>query len=403
VILKAAWIVPVCGPPIRGGYVHVDGERIAAVGRGADLPSAAGPVVDLGDAILTPGLVNPHTHLELTGYAGRLEPGALWDWLEKLVRIRRAPGQIERETNGACEGAWQSLRAGVTCVGDITRRNITWKALKPIPIRKVCFVELLTIAAEPPRTMDELRAAVAVVEEDSLLTVGVSPHAPYTVPPEAYRAALAFAAELDRPWCTHWAETREEDAYVRGNAAGLPAFVARLLDKRGVVPPGRPPEDLLAECANGVRPGLLAHCNYVDAAAGARLAAAGHVVAYCPRAHDFFGHPPYPYGALREAGVPVAIGTDSAASNESLSLLDELHYVRMSTPTPPSDEVLFAAVTREAARALGLGDQIGTLEAGKLADLAAFPCEATTRDPLAHLISYTPPPQRVWVGGQDAI
>ncbi|MEW6198567.1 MAG: amidohydrolase family protein [Planctomycetota bacterium] len=425
-ILRAAWVLPVVGPPIRDGYVQVLGDRIVAVGPAdmrsgprptvpnpqppAPIPQSPAPgrrsaesvpFVDLGQAILTPGLVNPHAHLELTGYAGRLGPGSFWSWLPRLVELRREPGQIEREQDAVEAGAWDSLRAGVTCVGDISRRNLAWPVLKRLRIRKVCFVELLTLADHPPRDPDELRRAAAEVEEDALLSVGVSPHTPFTVPAEQVRGAIQLAAELRRPWCTHWAETREECAFLRGESAALPEYLRELMMQCGVRSPGQSPLDLLETCVAGANPGAVVHANYLEGGDAARLAAAGHVLVYCPRAHRFFGHAPHPYRAWQEAGVTVALGTDSAASNENLCLLEEARFVARQTPDPPPAETLLRMVTLDAARALRLADRVGSLEPGKQADVAAFPCSPTTDDPIGELVRRAPRPTHVWVAGRQ--
>lgn len=400
-ILKAAWVVPVSAPPIRDGGVRVDADRIVAVGP-ADAWSAAGDtVVDLGAAVLTPGLVNAHSHLELTCYAGRLPPQPLWDWLIKMVRLRLAPGQVQRERQGVQEGAWQSLRAGVTCVGDISRRNLHWDVLKPIPIRKVCFAELLSVAAEPPRNLSELRAELAAVQEDALLTAGVSPHAPYSVPFDQIRAALALAARLHRPWCAHWAETSQERGFLRGDMDGIPIWLRGTLALCGVRPPNLSAIDYLEQCVADAPPGLLAHFNYAEPGDAERLAAAGHSVAYCPRSHRYFGHPPHPYRELMAAGVNVAIGTDSAASNDNLAILEELRILRQQPADAPPPAQLLEMATLNAARALGLLARVGTLEPGKQADLAAFPCSPSANDPVAELIDTAPPPLHVWVAGQQ--
>jgi cytosine/adenosine deaminase-related metal-dependent hydrolase len=291
----------------------------------------------------------------------------------------------------------------VTCVGDISRLNLHWPVLKDIPIRKVCFVELLTLADDPPRNPDELRVAVEQVEEDGLLTAGISPHAPYTVPAEQIRAAIELADRIGRPWCSHWAETREELAFLLGDAQALPGYMRELLAQCGLRSPGLSAIELLEQCSRGLRPGVLAHFNYAQAGDAERLAAAGHVVVYCPRAHQFFGHAPHPYRSLINAGVTVTIGTDSAASNENLALLDELRFLRQQTPDPPSAETLFQMVTLRAARALGLHGQIGSLEPGKQADLVAFPCPPNADDPLETLVERAPQPIGVWVAGHRAI
>lgn len=402
-ILKAAWIVPVTTPPVRHGYIELEGDRIVALGPSDQRSLPPPTVTDLGDVVLVPGLVNPHTHLELGCYAGQLDPAPLWPWLERLVQLRREPVRVQRERQAAGDGARQSLQAGVTCIGDISRENVAWQPLKQIPIRKVCFVELLTLADQPPRDPDELRSAVAAVEQDPLLTVGVSPHAPYSVPAPYIQAALSLACELGRPWCTHWAESSEEVAFLRDGPKVLPFFLRVLLWRHGVTSPRALPMEYLARCCEGIKPGALAHVNYIDDRELEPLAAAGHTVVYCPRAHHFFGHPPHPLPRLRRAGVPVALGTDSLASNESLSMLDEAHHVHIRVPDPPSPQELLRMVTLEGARGLGLADQIGSLEVGKQADLAAFPCAPEERDPVTALIARPAPPSAVWVAGRRVI
>jgi cytosine/adenosine deaminase-related metal-dependent hydrolase len=361
-------------------------------------------VQDLGDVALIPGLVNPHTHLELTCYAGKLPSGPLWPWLGRLIALRMLPGQVRREQRGVADGAWQSLRAGVTCVGDISRRNVAWDVLADIPIRKVCFVELLSLADHPPRTPAELRAGLDAVREGPLLTAGVSPHAPYTVTAEHVTAAIELAAERGRPWTAHWAETPEEIAFLAGDESALPRLLRPLVARIGLRPPRCAPAEYLERCVGGRPPGLLAHGNYFAEADFAALARAGHTVVYCPRAHQFFQHPPHPLAALRAAGVPVVFGTDSAASNTGLGILDELQFVAMRVAgAPPADELLRLA-TLGAAGALGLADRIGTLEPGKQADLAAFACDPRTMDPVGDLIARPPAAATaVWVAGQRVV
>lgn len=470
VILRAAWVVPVSGPPIRDGCVRVENGRITAAGafqeliaRRPDDPSRAlgraGAVrphgapgsaaadeilTDLGDCILTPGLVNAHTHLELTCYAGQLEPAPFWEWIPRLVRLRAAPGQLERESQGVVDGARQSLGHGVTCVGDISRRNLHWRALRPIPLRKVCYVELLSLADEPPRNPAELRSAVEEVEEDGLLTVGVTPHAPYSVPAREIAASIALAHELGRPWTTHWMETREECAFLRGEVESPHPFLAGLIRQCRIEAPRQSPLNYLAACralaleregATGERcaersrqsmvaalpgplpgtvgderthrpgvsrlsPGLLAHMNYPEPGDAARVAQMGLSIAYCPRAHRFFGHTPHPYREYIAAGVNVALGTDSMASNLSLSPLAEAQFVHQTTADAPRADVLFRMITINAARALGLDDVIGTLDPGKQADLAAFSCPADTLDPIGYLVDRAPRPVAVWTAGE---
>lgn len=405
-LLRAAWVAPVVSPPVRDGWVVVQHGAIVAFGSGrtAGLPSQlVGDEHDLGDVLLTPGLVNAHTHLELTCYAGRIPPAPFWEWIGNLIPLRAAPDQLERESQGVRAGAEQSLAAGVTCVGDISRCNLHWPVLKKLPLRKVCFVELLTLADHPARNSEELCAGVQAVVEDERLTVGVSPHAPYSVPAEQIRAAIALAAARRRPWTTHWAESPEEIAFLAGSEQALPAWVQRGLERHGIRAPLTDPFVYLDSLTGAVPPGLLAHVNYIDERGIDRLAAAGHYVAYCPRAHRFFGHPPHPFRELLAGGVRVVLATDSAASNEDLSVLKEARFVARNVPDAPSAALLLRMITLDAAAALGLEAAIGSIEVGKRADLAAFPCDLRTGDAVSRLIHEAPPPTRVWIEGVEVV
>jgi cytosine/adenosine deaminase-related metal-dependent hydrolase len=402
VILRAAWVIPVTSPPVRDGFVHAENGRIVSVGPWP-APHLGGLVEDLGRVALLPGLVNPHAHLELSAYADRIPPGPFWPWITRLIELRSAPGELEREQHGVQEGGWELLRAGVTCVGDVSRRGIAWPVLKRLPLRKVCFIELLSLADHPPRDPDELRRAVDAVEEDDLLTVGISPHAPYTVPADHFRSAIALAERRGRPWCSHWCETPEEVGFLRGGANGIPAVLRSAMDRIGFTTPGCGSIAHLGRCAGRTYPGALVHMNYVEAEDCDRLAEAGHTVVFCPRAHRFFGHAAHPFERLREAGVPLAIGTDSRASNVALSPLGELCCLREALPEPPATDDLLRGVTIDAARALRLGERIGSLETGKLADLAAFPIAEGCDSPADELVRTRPAAAAVWVSGRRVL
>lgn len=419
-ILRAAWVFPVSSPPIRDGFVAIDANgAIEQVGPFDDSARRASQSIwagrqlhDFKDAALIPGLVNPHTHLELTCYAGQLPRAPLWTWLMALVAVRRQPNQLARETAAVADGAWQSLRAGVTCVGDISRVNLAWRPLKGVPIRKVAFVELLSIADQPPRNPAELGAAIAEVIEDDLLTVGISPHAPYTVPADQIGVSARLAGEFNRPWCVHWAETPEEIAFLAGNPDAFPTVLAALIRNGGVKPYGLAAIPALRAALAGQSPrGILAHCNYLTDADINALAEHAVTVVYCPRAHQFYGHVDHPWRRLRAAGIRVALGTDSLAANESLSPLDEATFL-WSRRTAADDlraTDLLRMITLDAAAGLDLDASIGSLQPGKRADLAAYSLDesakrATTGDEvLAALFSAPLPAAAVFVNGKQVI
>lgn len=401
-IVRAAWILPVSSPPIRDGFVEIAGPRIRRVAAWAELLAqapASVPDVHYPQSVLLPGFVNAHTHLELTGYAGMIPSSPFWPWIGRLARLRKELDTPERIEAAVVAGVRQCLTGGITCVGDISRRNQSWSALKKLPIRKVCFAELLSFADFPPRNVDELQQAVESIEEDALLTAGVSPHAPYTVPVEQVGDAIALAGRLRRPWTLHLGETPEEIAFLAGDETILPDPLGRFARAAGIRSPRMELADYLRAVASGIPRGSVAHMNYAEADAIAALAEMNISAIFCPGAHRFFGHARHPFGRMIDAGAGLALGTDSAASNTGLSMLSELRLARAAEPGLSAD-VLLRAATLAGARALGLEGEIGSLEAGKLADFAAFELPAETTDPARAMLDFGGIAAAVWVGGR---
>lgn len=416
--IRARWVVPVGSPPIEGGRVRVEDGRILAVEHGSTAQRAD---IDHGDAILLPGFVNAHTHLELTAFRGGAPyPGSFTDWLRAVVSLQTADDASQRMDAGIESGLHESLAAGVTTIADIGCGDRAVSAWTRTPANIVGFFEAIGMG---PRRHDDhprsLRRALAACEEGPsasgvdgslaaakrphrLCTFSISPHAPYSTAPEVYRDAIVYCRERRLPICTHLAETREETEFL---ARGTGPFRA-LLEERGLwdgsftVPGCSPVAYAEALGLLACRP-LLAHGNYLGDTDITLLARHDCSVAYCPRTHRFFEHAPHRYRELRAAGVNVCIGTDSEASTPSLSILDELRFLR-SVDTETSDAHLLEMATRNGARGLGLESELGSIEAAKRADLIAVPlADPHARDPVADLLRSRTEPAAVYVGGRS--
>jgi cytosine/adenosine deaminase-related metal-dependent hydrolase len=199
--------------------------------------------------------------------------------------------------------------------------------------------------------------------------VGLSPHAPYSTSAALYERALAEARQRGWLLATHLAETLAEEEFLRTGEGELREAMERyhLFDPTWT-PPGTSPVAYLDRLGVLAAPGLAIHCNYLDDADIALLRQGSLSAVYCPRSHTFFGHTEHPVERLLAVGVPVALGTDSLASNDRLDLLAEVREAARKHPGVPPETWLRLA-TLGGAQALGLAEEVGTLEAGKAADL----------------------------------
>ncbi|MGC4031502.1 MAG: amidohydrolase family protein [Tepidisphaeraceae bacterium] len=372
---------------IENGVIAVADGRIVEIGSKAELRP---PRIDeTFDGLISPGLVNAHTHLELSDrFAGEMPTGGFAAWLiGMLQRSATAPGELEGlVTLGVGIGVRQCLEFGVTAVGDISRLcHITRPLLARTPLRVVSFGEVQAMGQNRGFLDQRLAAAANPADETARLRVGISPHAPYSVEPDGYRACLETArCNGFRALSTHLAESADEADFLRDHSGpfrGLWDWLGRFDDR---VPTFEGGSIALAESLGLLAyPTLLAHVNYCDAADLQRLANGQASVVWCPRTHAYFGHPPHRWRDMRAAGINVCVGTDSCASSPDLNLMDDLRLVRRQSPDE-SPESLWRLVTSAAADALRWGDGLGRLTPGGYADFVHWP--TTSADPLAEVL-----------------
>jgi cytosine/adenosine deaminase-related metal-dependent hydrolase len=388
----AQWVLPVARPPIRDGAVLVDAAgRIEAVGPDAELSAlGADRVTDLGAAALLPGLVNVHAHPELSGFRGLLEDLPFEEWILSLVTAKRAAALDAVDC--AVAAAWtcvEAVRAGITTLGATEASAAAVDAFSAAGLRGVVYRELFGpdpaqaagALAGARQHVDALRARAA-----ARVRVGISPHAPYTVSDALFAAVAEYALAEGLPVAVHIAESAAEEALVVHGAGPF----APGLRARGIATPARAATSIALLDQTGLlrtRP-LLIHCVRLRADDVSRIRDAGATVAHCPAANARLGHGMAPLELLLEAGVVVGLGTDSVASNNRLDILEEARLAQMllrarcATPTALPPARLLELATIDGARALGLDDEVGTLEPGKAADLCAIALDRPSTFPV---------------------
>src|SRR2546422_9550927 len=375
--IHAGSVHPVTAPPIEDGAVLVDDRgTIAAVGPHSLVPTPPGArELAFPDASLVPGLVNTHTHLELTHLADKNAERAFARWIRSLRTLKDAttPDEFARAAERGVRDAWV---AGVTCLADTGSTGAPLEALARLGARGIYYQEVFgPDPAQCAASVAELTAAIERLRPlvSRRVRLGVSPHAPYTVSEPLYRAVAEFARGAGLPLAVHLAESREETQLVADGAGPF----AEALRARGirVAARGRSPVEHLVRLGV-LQPGkacLCIHCVQVDQRDVELLRDAGGAIAHCPRSNRAHGHGPAPLGAFRRAGVKVGFGTDSVVSTGDVDLWSE------ATAAGLGGEEALRMLTLEGARALGHDAEIGSLEVGKQADLAVFPSTALSR------------------------
>lgn len=384
IIYCANWVLPGSSLPIEDGGVAVEGDVIAAVGGRALLCEQFrhARVEELDEAVILPGLVNTHSHIELTAMRGFLdsEESDFVAWLRKLTNAR-----LERMTSedlyvSAAWGAAEAARAGITCLADASSAAFeSMTALRDVGLRGTVFQE--SFGPDPRQASENfanLKEQVSRLRrlETSRVRTGVSPHAPYTVSAPQLRLICDFALAEELPLMMHAAESAEEDLLMHhGKGSFAAGLVARGIEWSA---PGISPIQYLK--ANGVlqtKP-LLAHCVRVDNTDIRILADTNTRVAHCPKSNAKLGHGRAPLGRLLANGVIVGLGTDSVASNNACDLLDEARFAMLlaradgDLETRPFFDPTMALkmLTAGGALALGLASKIGELRTGLQADFA---------------------------------
>jgi cytosine/adenosine deaminase-related metal-dependent hydrolase len=358
---------------LHNSAVHVsDAGRIARVAPW----QAASPepdVVDWGSAIIMPGLVNAHAHLELTSLGNRLTQfSSFTDWISQLVRRRRI-WTDEDFYHSTQDGVERSIAAGTTLAADISANSNNRGPIETGKLRRIIFREVLgLVPGQAGEIVSTFQTDWNHADPGNLLSYGISPHAPYTVSAELYRLAAELARNRHMLLTTHVAETRSELQFLGTGEGEFREFINMM----GALPaewnpPRLTPIAYLDSLGVLGQSSLLAHCNYLDTESIGKILNSRSSVVFCPRSHNFFGHEEHPVRQLLDSGVNVALGTDSLASNTSLSMIDEMRFLFGNRKDIKAEEI-FRAATLNGAAALNFGGCLGRLREGYLADMTVL-------------------------------
>ncbi len=387
-IFSALWILPITSPPIKNGAVAIDDDRIVAVGALAEIRNLfpQSPLKDLGEAVILPGLINVHSHLELTIFRGRLEEPTFPQWIGELVRLKAESLNDDDLLASARLGCVEAIRAGVTTLTDTSSDAAPLAALIESGQRGVIFQECFGPRDEQAEgSLAELQSRLEAYgerlvkaggEAQSRIRLGLSPHAPYSVSARLYERAARFALDHKLDVAIHAAESADEATLLRDGGGAF----GNTLRRRGIHfdPPRCSTIKYFNQLGVMQTSPLLIHCVTVDEEDIDLIARHKARVAHCPKSNAKLGHGVAPLKELQDAGVRVGLGTDSVGSNNTLDLIEEARFCsllhrasRRDASVYPADEML-RLMTIDGARALGMENQVGSLEAGKQADLMAI-------------------------------
>jgi 5-methylthioadenosine/S-adenosylhomocysteine deaminase len=384
-LLLARYVLPMNGPHIEDGAVLVRGSAIREVGERGDL-LAAHPdeeVIDYGLAILMPGFIDLHTHLEYATFRGVVDDLPYTQW-KMEVQSREHLLSHEDWEQSAFLGAMEAIRSGITTVADVSDTGASVGAVQDSGLRGVLYREVSTMdPADVERVMEEALRDMRSWEQQTdpdRITIGLAPHSPYTCHPRLLRAIAETVGTADTPVAIHLAGSRDEYNFVKYGSSPLGQdFRAQSgWAEQTWMPTGVSPVRYVYQWGILDLPNVLAvHCVHVDAEDIAVLQRTGVPVAYCARCNAKLGMGTAPLGDFHAQGLRVGIGTDSPASTSTVDFFEEMRVGLLIQRGIHGEAGFFSAktfvrmATIEGARALKIDGLVGTLEPGKRADIIA--------------------------------
>jgi cytosine/adenosine deaminase-related metal-dependent hydrolase len=402
-IYEAEWVLPIADLPIRHGAVRVDNGTIVDMG-GAEEVRLRKPddaVRSFHHAVLMPGFVNVHSHLDYSVFRGLFDDCDFGEWMLRFVKTKRLMDSTDYAAS-AMLGAQECVSSGITCIGDTAfDGQATVRAANAFGLRGYAFVE--AFGMDDTALRESVETAARRVERmrelaGPLVAVGLSPHAPYTVSGPLYRALSAYAIREGLKSATHVAESSAEVTFVRNGAGVLAHDFRELVGWDGLMwmPTGTSPIKYLEQWDAFDGDTVAIHCVQASPSDIEVLRRYDVAVAHCPKSNAKLGCGIAPVADFVVAGLRVGLGTDSLASNNILDMFDEMrmaifmHRASQSTTTCLTAEQVLRMATLDGAGVLDLAERVGSLEPGKRADIIAVDTEhshfAPIDDPISALV-----------------
>ncbi len=392
-IYRARTVLTMDGAPIENGAVAVKADRVVDVGRNEEVRARrSGPVTDLGEVVLLPGLINAHCHLDFTALHGRIPPQRSFaDWILQINGLRRDLSDEDYLASIAA-GFVEARRWGTTTIATVESMPALLNRMPAPPLRTWWFAELIDVRPRLPAAemLDDAFARFRG-KENWPGGFGLSPHAPYTVSPGLMRLALEAAERNGHLLMMHLAESAEEMEMFRDGRGRLFELLKSLGRSMEDCGQGKTPLAVMLEREVLDERWIVVHLNELTEEDFTRLERGPRLhIAHCPRSSRYFRHAPFALRRLAGLGFNISLGTDSLASNSSLSLFSEMQTVRDAHPWIAPERILEMA-TINPARALHQADSLGKIRVGFQADLIALPIENPRGDVVEKVIAWEEP------------
>lgn len=394
-ILTADWVLPITKEPLKNGAVAVSGSQIKAVDSFAALkqiyPQAE--VTSFPKAIIMPGFVDAHTHVEYAGFRGLGDDLSYVDW---RIRLSKKEAKFNKSDwfVSAKLGVAEAVQSGITFFANLSATDAGLEALKEAGVRGRVYYEVVGVDHKAvPETVSQTVATINRWQEktaDSYISIGVAPHSVYTVCPPLIKAVGEQARKNNWPVSIHLAGSQDEVDFIKYGSSKLATEFRETNNWSGILwqPTGVTPVKYVLQWGLFANQVLAAHCLHVTDADLTTLKKYNVAIAHCPKCSAKLGMGIAPLRDFLQHGLKVGLGTDSPASNNTMDMFDEMRVglllQRGLTQTTQNAEAkqFVRLATYGGAQALGLEKEIGSLEPGKAADLIVVDVSQGHQQPL---------------------